>query len=161
MMAQYNGFGMCDNHTYLFATEGKDCPYCEIERLKVELELSNMQRESWKSSSTRWCEKVDALERQLAEAKEREAVDSMRVHLFDEEVQCLRKQLAEARAYADRLADSLPEGMLPKDVELSIRAEARQEAVREILDIISVWYLPNDALTQGRKQLRERFGLEG
>ena len=32
-----NGFAMCDNHTYLFATESKDCPYCEISRLSRDL----------------------------------------------------------------------------------------------------------------------------
>lgn len=29
-----NGFETCDKHTYLFATEAKDCPYCRIDELE-------------------------------------------------------------------------------------------------------------------------------
>ena len=33
-----NGFETCDKHTYLFATETKDCPYCRIEELEQQLD---------------------------------------------------------------------------------------------------------------------------
>lgn len=40
----------------------------ENERLRAEVEVSNNQRESWRKSSTGWCERNDALEAKLEEA---------------------------------------------------------------------------------------------
>ena len=38
-----------------------------LKELEAQLTVTENQRESWKSSSTRWCERVDELEAQLAE----------------------------------------------------------------------------------------------
>lgn len=42
-----NGFETCDKHTYLFATEAKDCPYCRIDELEQQLaEVERLKEES-------------------------------------------------------------------------------------------------------------------
>ena len=89
----------------------EDCPYCDIDRLKGELEETNELSKKECREHVLFAhatgERIGALEGQLAEAKESEAVDAARIHLFDEEVEDLRKQLAEARAENERLRDKL------------------------------------------------------
>ena len=77
---------------------------------------------------------VKQLRVELAEAKEREDVDSMRIHLFDEEVQCLRKYLAEARAENERLALENRQMLQGMKWDNQLRVEAHQEAAREAIE---------------------------
>lgn len=118
-----NGFETCDQHTYLFATEGKDCPYCEISRLKAELEEAKsiindltgrhgMQTGDMSGNSFEWRTKYTIIERQLDEANDKynrcnearsyavkEAVNNK--DMWDgsaRRVKLLEAQLAEARA---------------------------------------------------------------
>lgn len=106
-----NGFETCDQHTYLFATEGKDCPYCEIDRLKGELEEARDEAFKREARIMMYVNQVCALEHHLAEA--RAEVDRIKQVEFPRRVEKLRtdtcKQVAQDivdMLRADRWADS-------------------------------------------------------
>lgn len=107
-----NGFEMCDNHTYLFATEGKDCPYCEIDRLKGELEKAHTEL----AISIK--ERID-LGNQLAEARE--------------EVERLNKDLGWANKQIQLKDLELDQAMVQIEISSDI---SRQEVAREIIQYI-------------------------
>jgi len=97
---------------------------------------------------------------QLVEAKEREAVDAARIHLFDEEVGGLHKQLAEARAENERLNELLDEATHDYFCDMNRRlAEARQEAARECADEAIKW-IDHSAVKSFRRIINLKFKLE-
>ena len=60
---------MCDKHVYLFATEGKDCPYCRIEQLEQELaEFKQWQKEDH-DKLVQQVQTIDVLEQEIEQWK--------------------------------------------------------------------------------------------
>lgn len=158
-----NGFEMCDNHTYLFATEGKDCPYCEIDRLKGELEkahtelaISIKERIDLGNQLAEARAEIHGLgeiiidhKRQLAEAKEHMRLAGVGPYKANYTIEglTLNGQLAEARAEVERLNKDLGwanKQIQLKDLELDqamVQIEISsdiscQEVAREIIQYI-------------------------
>jgi hypothetical protein len=65
-----------------------------------------------------WAEFARKLERERDEAREKLKWQMHWVETLRRVGRKLRKERDEAREYADKLAEGLPEGMLPKDVEV-------------------------------------------
>ena len=133
---EYLEIHTCLTHN-LYLVGQTTCPACELERqldasqaLLAEAEYQIEKQTIETRSATQLAS--DYI-KQLAEAKESEAVDAARIHLFDEEVEDLRKQLAEARAEVERL--KVIKWVQTESYEAVAAVEqARQEVAREILD---------------------------
>lgn len=61
-----NGFETCDKHTYLFATEAKDCPYCRIDELELQLADEKKAAGYWMEQSCKDNNRAEKAEQQLS-----------------------------------------------------------------------------------------------
>lgn len=177
-----------DNQYRATARYYKDsCPYCEIERLKGELEearsaqfptIDETAKPTGKGTMVVDCgtyslelgreatalikdleRQLDASQALLAEAKEREDVDSTRIHLFDEEVEGLRKSLAEARASIQQWIKTAAENQIERNEFADAVEQARQEAAREILADLKKCFFAVD-FEVVRDNIKHKFKLE-
>lgn len=64
-----NGFETCDKHTYLFATEAKDCPYCRIDELEQDRDGWIRNYELQEKVVEIAQQRIAELEQQLADEK--------------------------------------------------------------------------------------------
>lgn len=111
-----------------------DCPYCEIDRLKGELEESNAEKRRLLRllqmvQPGKMLAQIEDLERQLADARNTSDKWQRRAEKRGLELCFLGQEIAEARAEIDHIKQV----EFPKRIE-KLRAEARQETAREILE---------------------------
>ena len=131
---------ICKTHQWRLNNDDSPCPYCEISRLKAEMErvLVNsaemMQNQS--NEMLKLMEENRDLERQLAEARA--------------EIKEMTTEIEAERKISTGLQDRIG---LAYDT-------ARQHAAREVVEIMGGWPLKNSTLADFRGRIIRHFGLE-
>jgi hypothetical protein len=162
----------------------QDCPYCEIDRLKGELE-GYKKHEDFTPPITCSdnCNLIRTLERQLSEARvevvdhklkvmalsNSEADALVDLRLEKQQNSTISGQLAEARAEIERLIKEVIKQRTRAEIfQLSMLSEARQQAAGEIVKMLNgaEFEGPNaHKFSQVRNhfvgQIMNTFGLEG
>jgi chromosome segregation ATPase len=107
-------------------------------RLKTERGWNDGFHINTKAEAEGLCELLNKLERELTEAREQCNNLDDQVSAAMMVIRGLERERDEALAYADKLAAGLPEGMLPKDVEVlrdaNLALAVERDSLQEQLD---------------------------